>query len=140
MAKQAETAGVEKFIFLSSIKVSGNQPFSEIDIPNPQEPYAISKYEAEQGLLKMAKNSTLKVVIVRPPLVYGNNTSGNFCRLTQWADAKFTLPLSLGAVNNARSLIAIGNLVSFIICIRHPKSVNEIFLFSDNARFQQHNC
>jgi nucleoside-diphosphate-sugar epimerase len=136
LAKQAVTAGVERFVFLSSIGVNGNQnyqPFLEIDTPNPQEPYAISKYEAEQGLLKLAKNSSLEVVIIRPPLVYGNNAPGNFGRLVQWAGAKFILPLPLGAVNNARSLIAIDNLVNFIvICTLHPKATNEIFLISDN--------
>jgi nucleoside-diphosphate-sugar epimerase len=135
LAKQAVTAGVDKFIFLSSIGVNGNQnirPFLESDIPNPQEPYAISKYEAEQGLLKFTKNSSLEVVIIRPPLVYGGNAPGNFGRLIQWAGAKFILPLSLGAVNNDRSLIAIDNLVSFIIvCALHPKAANEIFLISD---------
>jgi len=116
--------------------VNGNQntqPFLEIDTSNPQEPYAISKYEAEQGLLQLAENSNLEVVIIRPPLVYGNNAPGNFGRLLQWAGARFMLPLPLGAVNNARSLIAIDNLVSFIIiCTLHPKAANEIFLISDN--------
>ena len=136
LAKQAVTAGVKRFIFLSSIRVNGNQnthPFLEIDAPNPQEPYAISKHEAEQGLLKLAENSILKVVIIRSPLVYGNNAPGNFGRLIQWASAKIMLPLPLGAVNNSRSLIAIDNLVSFIIlCALHEKSANEIFLISDN--------
>ena len=136
LAKQAVTAGVERFIFLSSIGVNGNQnnqPFLENDTPNPQEPYAVSKYEAEQGLLKLAKNSSLEVVIIRPPLVYGNSAPGNFGRLIQWAGAKIILPLPLGAVNNVRSLIAIDNLVSFIItCSLHPKAANEIFIISDD--------
>jgi nucleoside-diphosphate-sugar epimerase len=136
LAKQAVTAKVTRFVFLSSILVNGNQsnqPFLENDIPNPKESYAISKYEAEQGLLKLAKNSGLEVVIIRPPLVYGNNAHGNFGRLIQWASAKFILPLPLGAVNNSRSLIAIDNLVNFIItCALHPKSANEIFLISDD--------
>jgi nucleoside-diphosphate-sugar epimerase len=136
LAKQAVEAGVERFVFLSSIGVNGNQnnhPFSEIDAPNPQEPYAVSKYEAEQGLIKLAKSSGLEVVIIRPPLVYGDNAPGNFGRLIQWASSNFILPLPLGAVNNVRSLIAIDNLVSFIItCALHPKSTNEIFLISDN--------
>ena len=136
LAKQAVMAGVERFIFLSSIGVNGNKstkPFLEDDAPNPQEPYAISKHEAEKGLLQLAENSNLEVVIIRPPLVYGNNAPGNFGRLLQWAGARFMLPLPLGAVNNARSLIAIDNLVSFIIiCTLHPKAVNEIFLISDN--------
>jgi len=136
LAKQAVTAKVERFIFLSSIRVNGNQnnqPFLENDILNPQEPYAISKYEAEQGLLNLAKKSSLEVVIIRPPLVYGDNAPGNFGRLINWASSKFMLPLPLGSVNNARSMIAIDNLVSFIItCTLHPKSANEIFLISDN--------
>ena len=135
LAKQAVTAKVERFIFLSSIRVNGNQnnqPFLENDILNPQEPYAISKYEAEQGLLNLAKKSSLEVVIIRPPLVYGDNAPGNFGRLINWASSKFMLPLPLGSVNNARSMIAIDNLVSFIItCTLHPKSANEIFLISD---------
>ena len=137
LAKQAVAAGVKRFIFLSSIRVNGNQnthPFLEIDTPDPQEPYAISKHEAEQGLLKLAENSILKVVIIRSPLVYGKDAPGNFGRLIQWAGAKIMIPLPLGAVNNARSLIAIDNLVSFIIlCALHAKSANEIFLISDNA-------
>ena len=136
LANQAKTAGVERFIFLSSIGVNGNQnnqPFLEIDIPNPQEPYAISKYEAEQGLLKLAQHSSLEMVIIRPPLVYGNNAPGNFGRLIQWVSSKPMLPLPLGSVNNARSLVAIDNLVSFIVvCILHSKAANEIFLISDN--------
>ena len=139
LAKQAETAGVKRFIFLSSIRVNGNQnnhPFLEIDTPNPQEPYAISKHEAEQGLLKLAESSLLKVVIIRTPLVYGKGAKGNFGRLTQWASAKIMIPLPLGAVNNSRSLIAIDNLVSFIIlCVLHQKSVNQIFLISDNDTY-----
>lgn len=136
LAKQAVSAKVERFIFLSSIKVNGNQnnyPFLEVNTPNPIEPYEISKYEAEQGLLKLSKNSNLDVVIIRPPLVYGNNAPGNFGRLIRWASAKFVLPLPLGAVKNAKSLVAIDNLVSFIItCTVHPKAANEIFLISDN--------
>jgi len=139
LAKQAITAGVERFIFLSSIGVNGNQntrPFLEIDASNPQDPYAISKYEAEQGLLQLAENSNLEVVIIRPPLVYGNNAPGNFGRLIQWAGAKIIFRLPLGAVNNARLLIAIDNLVSFIItCTLHPKAANEIFLISDDGNF-----
>jgi nucleoside-diphosphate-sugar epimerase len=136
LAKQAITAGAKRFIFLSSIGVNGNQtdiPFLETDTPNPQESYALAKYEAEQGLLKLAKNSNLEVVIIRAPLVYGNNAPGNFGRLLQWVGAKFILPLPLGAVHNSRSLIAIDNLVSFIIaCILHSKAANEIFLISDD--------
>ena len=136
LAKQAVAAKVKRFLFLSSIGVNGNQTnqsFSETDIPNPQEPYATSKFEAEQGLSKIAQNSSLDFIIIRSPLVYGRNAPGNFGRLIRWANSKFLLPLPLGAVNNTRSLIGIDNLISFIyVCCLHPKSANEIFLISDN--------
>ena len=136
LAKQAIEFGVKRLVFLSSIGVNGNKTdsvFLEDDAPNPQEAYALSKYEAEQGLLKIAQNSNLEIVIIRPPLVYGKGAPGNFGRLIQWADARFIFPLPLGAVNNSRSLIAIDNLVSFIItCTLHPKAANEVFLISDD--------
>jgi nucleoside-diphosphate-sugar epimerase len=135
LAKQAKSAGVRKFIFLSSIRVNGNQnikPFLESDTPDPQEPYAISKYEAEQGLLKIAKETSLEVVIIRPPLVYGVNASGNFGRLINWAQLKKPFPLPLGAIHNKRSLVAIDNLIDFIILtITHKNAVNEVFLIAD---------
>ena len=118
LARQAATAGVNRFIFLSSIGVNGNQntkPFLESDTPNPQEPYAISKYEAEQGLFKLAKETDMEVVIIRPPLVYGLNAPGNFGRLMSWASKKYPMPLPLGLVSNSRSLVAIDNLVDFIV-------------------------
>ena len=136
LAKQTIESGVKRLVFLSSIGVNGNKTdsvFLEDDAPNPQEAYALSKYEAEQGLLKIAQNSNLEIVIIRPPLVYGKGAPGNFGRLIQWADARFIFPLPLGAVNNSRSLIAIDNLVSFIItCTLHPKAANEVFLISDD--------
>jgi len=135
LARQAATAGVKRFIFLSSIRVDGNQnskPFLESDASNPQEPYAISKHEAEQGLFKLAERTDLEVVIIRPPLVYGVNAPGNFGRLLHWVNAKYPIPLPFGSINNSRSLVALDNLVDFIIlCISHKKAANEVFLISD---------
>jgi nucleoside-diphosphate-sugar epimerase len=135
LARQAATAGVKRFIFLSSIRVNGSKntkPFLEDDVPNPQEPYAISKHEAEQGLFKLAEKTDLEVVIIRPPLVYGENAPGNFGRLMNWASKKHPMPLPLGLVSNSRSLVAIDNLVDFIItCVIHKNSANEVFLISD---------
>jgi len=135
LAKQAVTARVKRFVFLSSIRVNGNQnnqPFLEIDTPNPQEPYAISKYEAEQGLFKISKKTGMEVVIIRPPLVFGVKAPGNFGRLLHWVNAKHPIPLPFGSVNNSRSLVALDNLVDFIIlCINHKKAANEVFLISD---------
>ena len=136
LAKQAIDSGVKRFLFLSSIGVNGNQnnkPFLETDTPNPQESYAISKYEAEQDLMRLSQDTGLEVAIIRPPLVYGYGAPGNFGRLVKWVGAKLILPLPLGSVKNARSLIAIDNLVSFIItCTLHPKAANEVFLISDD--------
>jgi nucleoside-diphosphate-sugar epimerase len=135
LARQAAAAGVKRFVFLSSIGVNGNQntkPFLEDDIPNPQESYAISKHEAELGLFELAKKTNLEITIIRPPLVYGANAPGNFGRLLNWANKKYPAPLPLGAVNNSRSLVAIDNLVDFIItCAVHKNSANEVFLISD---------
>ena len=133
LARQAVEAGVERFIFLSSIGVNGNNncsPYTEEDSCHPQEPYAISKYEAELGLRTIANDTNMEVVIIRPPLVYGVNAPGNFASLLRWV--KKGIPLPLGSIHNQRSFIALDNLVSFIIhCIDHPKAANEMFLISD---------
>lgn len=133
LARQAATAGIRRFIFISSIGVNGNlnsQPFTEEDQPNPVEPYAQSKWEAEQGLQQLATQTGMQVVIIRPPLVYGPKAPGNFGRLLHWVEKG--LPLPLGAVHNQRSLVAIDNLVDLIVtCIDHPAAANQVFLAGD---------
>lgn len=133
LASQAAEAGVKRFIFISSIGVNGNitsRPFSELDIPNPSEPYAESKWRAEQGLWEIQESTGMEIVIIRPPLVYGPNAPGNFATLIRWVDKG--IPLPLGSVNNKRSYIAIDNLINFIItCIDHPLAANETFLVAD---------
>jgi len=133
LARQAAKAGVKRFVFISSIGVNGNdtsKPFTEIDEPHPHDAYSISKHEAECALLELGKKIGLEVVIIRPPLVYARHAPGNFKTLIKWV--KKGVPLPLGAVNNKRSLVALDNLVSFIIhCVDHPKAANEIFLISD---------
>jgi nucleoside-diphosphate-sugar epimerase len=135
LARQAAASGVKRFIFISSIKVNGemtkpNQPFQPDDAFIPVDPYALSKYEAEQGLLKVAEETGMEFVIIRPPLVYGAGVRANFASMMKWI--KTGLPLPLGAVHNQRSFVALDNLVSFIAhCIDHPKAANEIFLISD---------
>ena len=134
-ARNAAAAGVKRFIFVSSIGVSGFQtpeyrPFSENDVPLPHNDYASSKWEAEQGLLTIARETGIEVVIIRPPLVYGPNPPGNFGSLVRAVRCGWPLPL--GAVLNQRSLVALDNLVDFIItCINHPNAANETFLISD---------
>jgi nucleoside-diphosphate-sugar epimerase len=135
LARQAAAAGVKRFVFISSIGVNGFQtavgkPFSEADRPKPHNAYALSKWEAEQGLLQIAAETGLEVVIIRPPLVYGCNAPGNFGSLMRAVQRGWPLPL--GAVHNQRSLVALSNLVDFIVtCITHPQAANQTFLVSD---------
>ena len=134
LARQAAEAAVRRFVFISSIKVNGELTegvrFSSEDTFIPTDPYGLSKYEAEQGLLALAKETGVEVVIIRPTLVYGTGVKGNFASLLKWM--KRGVPLPLGAIHNQRSLVALDNLVDFIIhCINHPKAANEIFLISD---------
>lgn len=132
-ARQAVQAGVERFIFISSAGVNGNtslRPFSEGDCPNPLEPYAVSKYEAEQHLWALARDTQMEIVIVRPPLVYGHGAPGNFKRLQRLVRTR--IPLPLGAIENRRSFVAVENLTNFIaVCIVHPAAANQVFLVSD---------
>lgn len=138
LAKQAVELGVQKFIFLSSIKVNGeytllNLPFtSEINYP-PKNPYGPSKYKVELGIKDIALNSPMDFVILRPTVVYGeNNIKGNFNSLIKWTNKGIPLPLG-GIKNNLRSLVYINNLTDFIItCIDHPNASNEVFLVSDD--------
>ena len=135
LARQAVKAGVKRFVFLSSIKVNAettkaNSPCREEVRQAPTDPYGLSKYEAEQGLLRIAQETALEIVIIRSPLVYGPGVKGNFASMAKWV--KKGTPLPLGAINNKRSLIAIDNLVSFIVhCIACHEVANEVFLISD---------
>ncbi len=133
LARIAADIGIKRFIYLSSIGVNGNntsQPFTERDNPSPHNCYAASKYEAEHGLLALAHASNMEVVVIRPPLVYGPNAPGNFATLMAWMSRG--VPLPFGAIHNKRSLVALDNLIGFIIhCLIHPKASNEIFLISD---------
>jgi len=135
LARQAVQAGVKRFVFISSIKVNGegtaiNKPFKPDDAVTTQDPYGLSKWEAEQGLFELASETGMEVVVIRPPLIYGSGVKANFQKMIEWV--KKGVPLPLGSVNNKRSLVALDNLVDFILlCATHPKAANEIFLISD---------
>ena len=138
LARQAAKAGVQRFVYISSIKVNGertapNNAFHASDIPAPEDAYGTSKLEAEQGLIELAHATGMEVVIIRPPLVYGPGVKGNFASMVRWV--RKGMPLPLGAVHNKRSLVALENLVDFItLCAdpeRSPCAVNEVFLISD---------
>lgn len=135
LARQAAAAGVKRFIFISSIKVNGeqtslSQPFTADDTPAPEDAYGISKWEAEQGLQQLADETGMEVVIIRPPLVYGQGVKGNFASMIKLVKKGFPLPL--GAIHNKRSLVALDNLADLIItCIEHPSAANQVFLAGD---------
>jgi len=135
LARQAIAAGVQRFIFISSVKVNGEstasgQRFHPHDQPHPLDPYGVSKLEAEQGLLALARDSAMDVVIIRPVLVYGPGVKANFLQLMRVL--RKGIPLPLGAINNRRSLVSLDNLVDFIkVCIDHRAAANQIFLVSD---------
>jgi len=137
LAKQSALAGVKRFIFVSSIKVNGERTtnkasFTADDIPAPEDPYGISKAEAEQQLLELGKQTGMEIVIIRPPLVYGEGVKANFASLMNLVGKGFPLPFRL-IKNNKRSLVSVYNLVDLIkVCIEHPNAVNQIFLVSDD--------
>jgi nucleoside-diphosphate-sugar epimerase len=135
LGRQVAAAGVKRFVFISSVKVNGESTsegccFRPEDPPAPQDPYGISKMEAEQGLRLLASETGMEVVIIRPPLVYGPGVKANFAALMRAVQRG--IPLPLGAVHNKRSLLALDNLVDFIItCTTHPAAANQTFLVSD---------
>lgn len=135
LVRQATAAGVKRFVFMSSVKVNGEstepyRAFTEAGASDPQDAYGQSKFEAEQGLRQIAAETGMEVVIIRPPLVYGPGVKANFAALMR--AVKRGWPLPLGAVHNQRSLVALDNLVDFIVtCITHPQAANQTFLVSD---------
>lgn len=135
LASQAIEAGVKRFIFISSIKVNGEvtdfgHSFSADDAPLPVDAYGISKYEAEQELLRLAEKGLIEVVIIRPVLIYGPGVGANFRQMMHWLTKG--IPLPFGAVNNKRSLVSIENVVDLVVtCIDHPNAANQVFLVSD---------
>lgn len=136
LAQQAAAAGVRRFIFVSSIKVNGEgtlpgKPYTADDAPAPVDPYGVSKLEAEQGLLVLAAETGMEVVVIRPVLVYGPGVKANFCSMMNWLNKG--VPLPLGAICNKRSFVALDNLVDLIVtCIAHPAAANQVFLVSDD--------
>ncbi|WP_338845898.1 NAD-dependent epimerase/dehydratase family protein [Massilia sp. W12] len=133
LARAAAAAGVQRFVFLSSIKVNGEesaQAYRADTPPAPQDPYGVSKWEAEQGLLALAQRSALQVCIIRPPLIYGAGVKANFRQLLNLV--RRGLPLPLANIDNRRSLLYLGNLLDLIsLCLQHPQAANRTFLASD---------
>ncbi|MFT5759974.1 MAG: nucleoside-diphosphate-sugar epimerase [Alteromonadaceae bacterium] len=139
LAEQAVKSGVKRFIFISSIGVVGNSttntlPFDEYSNAAAHSQYALSKLDAEIALLKIAEETELEIVIIRPVLVYGVSAPGNFGKLVGLVNKVPMLPF--GVCENKRSFISVENLVDFIdVCITHPSAKNEIFCISDGVDF-----
>ena len=135
LARQAAQAGVKRFVFVSTIKVNGegrDEAYRETDVPVPEDAYAISKWEAEQGLHRIAQETGLEVVILRPPLLYGPGVKANVLRLMQTVRKGWPLPL--GAIRNRRSLLYLGNFVDAIrLCLEHQAAAGQTFLLDDGA-------
>lgn len=135
LARSAAAHGVKRFVFVSSIKIigeetSGGHRYTELDTPSPKDPYGVSKCEAEQALHRIAQETGMEVVIVRPPLVYGAGVKGNFAQMLK-VRAK-GIPLPLASVSNLRSLIYIGNFVDALVtCATHPAAAGQTYLVSD---------
>ncbi|WP_415846313.1 UDP-glucose 4-epimerase family protein [Stutzerimonas zhaodongensis] len=135
LARQAAEAEVRRFVFISTIKVLGEQtlpdsPFRADDVPRPTDPYGVSKREAEDDLLALAAETGMEVVVIRPPLVYGPGVKGNFASMIKLVEKG--LPLPLGAIQNKRSMVGIGNLVDLISrCVDHPAAANQVLLAGD---------
>ena len=136
LAEQAAALGVKRIVYLSSVKVNGENTeagarFAHNDKPMPEDAYGVSKWEAEQALREVSARTGLEVVIVRPPLVYGPGVKGNFRRLLRLAASG--APLPLGAVRNQRSLAGLDNLVDLLIrCVDHSAAAGQTFLISDD--------
>jgi len=132
-ARQAAAVGVRRFVFLSSVKVNGEGSplaYLETDTPAPEDAYAVSKWEAEQGLWEISAETGMQMVILRIPLVYGPGVGANFLRLLQTVNKGWPLPL--GAIHNRRSLLYVGNLVDAILAVlKHPGAANKLYLLSD---------
>lgn len=134
LAQSAATHGVRRLLYVSSVKVNGEEtagkPFTFEDAPSPEDPYAVSKWEAECVLRSIASDTGLEVTVVRPPLVYGPRVRGNFLRLLNMINAG--VPLPLGGIRNRRSMIYDGNLADVLAaCVDHENAAGKTYMVSD---------
>jgi UDP-4-keto-D-QuiNAc 4-reductase len=134
LAAAAVQCGIRRFIYLSSIKVNGEETsgaaYTSGDAPHPRDPYGVSKLLAEQSVLELSGGAGMRAAIVRPPLVYGPGVRANFLRLMSWVDRG--RPLPLGAVNNRRSLVSIWNLCDLLRrLLEDPLPSGRVWLVSD---------
>lgn len=139
LARQAADAGVRRFVFVSTIKVNGEETesgesFTSVSAANPCGAYAYSKYQAEKGLFELASRMAMEVVVIRPPLVYGAGVKANFRSLLSWAQSG--LPFPVPAQSNVRTLVSVENLVDLLVVVlTHPAAGNQVLLAGDGESF-----
>jgi UDP-glucose 4-epimerase len=134
LANAAAEAGVRRFLYLSSVKVNGEETtgnaYTSLDEPHPQDAYGRSKWLAEKLVTEIAARTGMEVAIVRPPLVYGPRVRANFLRLMRWVDKEWPLPL--GAVENRRSLVNVWNLCDLLVrLLKNPAAPGRTWMVSD---------
>jgi nucleoside-diphosphate-sugar epimerase len=133
LARTAASQGVHRFVYLSSVKVNGEEtvtPFTEQDFPHPQDPYGVSKWEAEQALARVSMQTGMETVVIRSPLVYGPGVRGNFLQLLNIL--RRGMPLPLASIRNQRSLVYLGNLADALArCIQDPRAAGQTYLICD---------
>ena len=135
LARSAAASGAKRLVYVSSIKVNGkathgDKKFTAADTPAPQDPYAVSKWKAEQALHRVARETGLEVVIVRPPLVYGPGVRGNFAQMLDIVAQR--IPLPFASVHNLRDLVYVENLVDALVtCAAHPAAAGQTYLVCD---------
>ena len=135
LAQTARAGAARRFIFLSTIKVNGEETsaraFTSTDSPNPEDAYGRSKWEAEQAIEAI---DGLEAVIVRSPLVYGPSAKGNLRSLLLLADTPWPLPL--GGIHNRRSFVHVDDLARLLVeCATHPNAVGQTFLAAHRDPF-----
>lgn len=137
LAHAAARAGARRLVYFSSIKAMGEatppgRPFRADDPPRPEDAYGRAKLATEQALAMAAADTSLDLVILRPPLVYGPGVGGNFRALARLAGS--FAPLPFAAVDNRRSFLFLDNLVDLVAAIvTHPAACGRVLLASDGA-------
>jgi len=130
LADTAKENGVKQFLYISSVKVYGDEiqgVLNEWSACAPTDAYGASKLQAEKYLQSIETND-FKIAIIRPPLVYGPEVKGNMIRLLQLANRKWPLPM--GRINNARSMVFVDNLIELINTII-DKEASGVFIAGD---------
>lgn len=133
LLEESIRAGVQRFIFVSSVKAVGEGtsiPWNETTPPAPVDPYGRSKLEAEGVVRELADGAGIHAPILRLPLVYGPGMKGNMLSLFRAVDRGWPLPF--GAVKNRRSLAYAGNVVAAIEAVAESgAAARETFFVSD---------